>query len=345
MPLRQEIFRDVGLPLGIGQWFVDLQKMQLYWPRGIASQSAIVIYSWASFNEVVDRHFSENRSRFMGFIAQVVRSPNEDHTITIQARNLQNELVPLKLSARSVRDSDGAYIYGLMQTTRHSLELENQAHSLSLILDAVFSAVDGGMIVFDDQLRVRRANRKAIALLGITDLDRQPVDIFADVEARSPQEITSQLAEALRQRASVSGVYQPPRTREAYHWRGTPWGRTGIGARGVVAIFSRQEESTTTTATKLDRYGVLEHIHTPVVIVQLGTAEVCYANLAARTSLQLDGAQKYFVRNLVELCGRAVPPVAYEQIRRGAQFVNLRSGARVSKLQGQPDALLVEYLQ
>ncbi|MBP0587595.1 hypothetical protein, partial [Mycobacterium tuberculosis] len=86
MPLRQQIYREVGLPLGIGQWMVDLQRMRLYWPKGIASPSIDTSYAWASFNEVVDRHFAENRSRFMGYIEDLVRHPDQDRTISIQAR-------------------------------------------------------------------------------------------------------------------------------------------------------------------------------------------------------------------------------------------------------------------
>lgn len=116
-----------------------------------------------------------------------------------------------------------------------------------------------------------------------------------------------------------------------------------MGARGVVAIFSRVDRVVPATS-KIDRYGVLEHVRSPMVVVHLETAEVAYANAAARTTLQLNGGRKYFVRNLVELCGRAVPAVAYEEIRRGAQFVNLRSGARVAKLQGREEELIIEYM-
>lgn len=339
----QQVYRVVGLPLGIGQWLVDLQKMRLYWPRGIVSGQRVE-YTWASFDDVVDRHFSDNRGRFMTYIEDLVRNPGIDRTLSIPVRNLQGELVPLRVSGRSVRDNGEAFIYGVLLAERRGLELEEQAHSLSLILDATFYAADSGMIVFNDQLRVTRANRKAIAVLGITALDRPQAQIFAEIEERSPPEIIERLTEALRQRATVSGVYHPPGTDETYRWRATPWGRAEMGARGVVSVFNRLEDRLVPAAPAANRHAVLRHVHVPVMVLSPHTGEIAFANPAARAAFHLKGDGKSFVRNLVDVCGRAVPPEAYDEVRRGGQFVNLRLGARVSKLEGPPEELLVEYL-
>lgn len=344
MPLQQQqVYREVGLALGIGQWLVDLQKMRLYWPRGIASGIAEVAYTWASFEDVVERHFSDNRARFMTYIEDLVRHPGEDRTLSIYARNLNGDMVPLRLSARSVRDQGEAYIYGILNAGSHSVELEGQAHDLSLILDAVFYAAEGGMVVFDAGLAVRRANRKALAALGVNALDRAQAEVFADLEARTPPEIRSRLVDALRQRATVSGQYRTPLSRNLYRWRATPFGKAEMGARGIVVFFTPIEavEEAPAAAT---RHAVLQHVHVPVMVLKPGTGEISFANPAARSAFNLKSNGKHFVRNLVELCGRAVPPEAYDEVRRGGQFVNLRLGARVAKLDGPPEELLVEYL-
>lgn len=344
MRLQPHIYRDVGLPLGIGQWLVDLQKMRLYWPRGVASNNLNATYGWSSFDEVVDRHFADHRAKFMGFVEDLVRHPGVDRTLAIQARNLEGVLVPLRLAGRSVRDKGEAYIYGVMQAAQHSLELEEQAHSLSLILDAAFFAVDAGVVVFDDKLAVRRANRKALLALGVTGFDRAQAAIFAELEARTPEEIRNRLSEALRQRATVSGLYRTPLTRVVHRWRATPYGRSEMGARGVVVVFERIEEAKETTEIAAARHSVLEHVHVPVMVLRPGTGEIAFANPAACAAFQLKKGGKHYVRNLVDLCGRAVPAEAYDEVRRGARFVNLRLGARVARLEGPPEELLVEYL-
>jgi PAS domain-containing protein len=345
MPHRNQVYREVGLPLGIGQWLVDLQRMQLYWPRGMASGVSTIEYTWASFDEVVERHFSDSRGKFMGYIEDLVRHPGEDRTLSIQARNLKGDLTPLRVSGRSVRDHGDAFIYGLLCAGQHGLELEDQAHTLSLVLDAAFFAVDAGMVVFDHMLTVRRANRKALAALGVTALDRPQQAVFEELEERTPPEIRARLIEAIRQRATVSGIYHTPLTRIVYRWRATPYGKSEEGARGVVVVFERAEappRETNETATA--RHAVLQHVHVPVMVLQPGTGEIAFANPAARAAFKLQSNGKNFVRNLVDLCGRAVPQEAYDEVRRGGQFVNLRLGARVAKLEGPPEELLVEYL-
>ncbi|MBP0652028.1 hypothetical protein J8J40_33705, partial [Mycobacterium tuberculosis] len=74
---------------------------------------------------------------------------------------------------------------------------------------------------------------------------------------------------------------------ETYRWRGTPWGRTDIGARGVVAVFNRLEDRIIPSTVARSRHAVLEHVHIPVVVLQPGSGEISFANTAARSAFHL----------------------------------------------------------
>jgi hypothetical protein len=347
MPGRQGVFGEVALALDIGHWLVDLQKMQIYWPVGLGVKSRRRAYSWTSFDSVVSQYADNERMRFMTFIEEIVRNPGQDRVLSITARGPEGQSIPLRLSARYLKVEGQAYIYGVIVATGHSLELEDQAHSLSLVLDAVFYAAESGMIVLDDGLHITRANREAIGVLGVKTLDAPQMAIFAEMETRLPPDIREQLGVALRQRASVSGIYRRPLTRDVYRWRATPWGKGVMGARGVALVFTQASAdgalAQPQTQGDVSRLKVLENVHIPVVVLKPSTAEIRFANQAARTTFHMKSDGKHFVKNLVDLCGRAVPAEAYEEVRKGGQFINLKMGARLSKVDSAGEDLLVEY--
>lgn len=345
MPIRQDIFGDVGLALDIGHWLVDLQKMRIRWPVGIGMKARKRIYAWTSFEKVVASYAEHERMRFMAYVEDLVRNPGEDRILRVSIKGTDTEDIPLRLSGRYVKVDGLAYIYGIVVATGHGLELESQAHSLSLVLDAVFYGSENGMVVFDDMLRITRANREAIEVLGVRNIDVPQRAIFAEMETRIPHDIRDHMMAALRQRATVSGIFRSQVTQFSYRWRATPWGKGAMGSRGVVVVFNRQPVETSTTGAVADvsRLEVLEHVHIPVVVLKPSTAEIRFANQAARNTFHMKSDSKHYVRNLVDLCGRAVPPEAYEEVRRGGQFVNLKMGARLSKVDSVGEDLLVEY--
>jgi PAS domain-containing protein len=342
MDALAEIYRDVGLPLGIGQWQIDLVALRLFWPRGIGLGGAAVGYVWASFDDVIRSHFAGDRARFMGYIEEIVRAQGGDRILTIETIGPSGEPIPLRISGRYVHDDTGTRIYGVMLALGSWQDLEDRAHDLSLTLDALFYAADSGMVVFDVELTIRRANRKAMAVLGVTQLDRPQEQIFAEMAARAPTEILGRLGEALRQRATVGGVYRTPGTLEAYRWRATPWGKSDLGARGVALVFNRLEDRRI-EPIRTDRNAVLEHLRNPVMVLQPATGEISFANPAARTIFNMKRDGRHFVRNLADLCGRAIPAETYDEIRKGGQFVTLKLGARLSRIDGPAEELLVEY--
>jgi PAS domain-containing protein len=344
MPGRQGVFGEVALALDIGHWLVDLQKMLIYWPVGLGVKSRKRAYNWTSFDTVVNQYVDNERMRFMSFIEDLVRNPGDDRVLSITAKGPDKQNIPLRLSARYMKVDGQAYIYGVIVATGHSLELEDQAHSLSLVLDAVFYAAESGMVVLDDMLRITRANREAIAVLGVKNVDAPQMAIFAEMESRIPTDIREQLMMALRQRATTSGIYRRPLGRELYHWRATPWGKGVMGARGVALVFTKKPvEQVAQSENDVARLKVLENVHIPVVVLKPSTAEIRFANQAARTTFHMKADGKHFVKNLVDLCGRAVPAEAYEEVRKGGQFINLKMGARLTKVDSTGEELLVEY--
>ena len=376
--------QKVGYSLNLGYWLIELETRLVYWPKGLGrpdKQETDIGYHARSMDKLIGMIDEPDQKRFRGFLADILRNDGTDRVMELAYNASWGEKIQLRLAGRQVGKGKAAKIVGFVEVITHWKEATYLARSLSFIIEALFISSDGGIIIFDSSLHVRRLNRNALDLFGISDSDESSGDYAATIEAKLPLRVKNTLIDAIENTVAVSGNFSlgglgSPRM----SWRANPWG-TGIGdMSGIVMVISpkrlprvaelaeneilsevrrevpdkqataqppniQPDESPVISApnTATDqRHLALEWVKHPIALVSISTGEVVFANRSAREFLRISSGKRCYVENLFDLSGFNCDPIA--GIEAGGYPVSLKQGARVGRMTGYDDDILfMEY--
>jgi PAS domain-containing protein len=224
-------------------------------------------------------------------------------------------------------------------------------------------SVQSGVVVIDGQGHVRKANRRALGLVGLAPLEGEEAAAFGALTARLPMPLLRQLREAQTARTASSGALaDAEHLVEPITWVASPWGRGGmvlvlrtIGP-GAVPETTSQSSTGSASAPQPDQNALvggamarartlLDYVHHPCLVIQSRDASIDYANKAAREKLGLKPGLRTHINNLFEISGRHAPRHTYVTSERVTAIATLPMGARVTRMVDiDPDLLFVEYL-
>ena len=376
-----DIVKQVGYTLDIGYWMIEIERRVAYWPKGLGrpkSEGEERGYQVAPLDKVLARVEPEDQGRFRAFLAGIL-SGRTDETIELDFEATWGKRIRLRMAGRRLGHGHDAKVVGLVEVIDRWHEHERLAKSLSFIVEALFISSDSGIVLFDDQLRVRRLNRHALELFGVTDAEEASGDWAAIIEKRLPKGTRDLLLEAIENSSAVSGTLTlgglgGPRL----SWRANPWGE-GVGEMsGLVMTFNakrqirladlaereaRQGPATApapaaapeapvlppvpVVAPELDpaaRHRALEWVKHPTLLVSIASGEIVFANRAARELFHLPAERRSFVENVYDLSGFTCDVDALALGAAGGNVLRLRLGARVGRmLDYDADLLFVEY--
>lgn len=379
-----EIVKKVGYVLGVGYWVLELERRLVYWPKGLGrprGDESERGYQVAPIDKLIARIVPDDQGRFRAFLVAILEG-RDDTSIDIAIQASWGAIVHVRMAGRQVGQGHDAKVIGLVEVIEPLHEAERLAKSLSFIVEALFISSDSGIVIFDDQLRVRRLNRNALDLFGVTDEEETSGDWAAVIEKRMPKGTRELLLEAIQNSSAVSGTLSlgglgSPRLA----WRANPWG-DGIGdMSGLVMTFNAKHRAVgaddhpvASLAQAIEtglaiaaeasqppelppppaavpspaeadaRHKALEWVKHPIVLVSISTGEIAFANRAARDLFRLPAEKRCFVENLYDLSGFScdVDPLAVSAA--GGVALRLRLGARVGRMVDyDADLIFVEY--
>lgn len=226
-----EIVKQVGYTLDIGYWLIDLDSRTVYWPRGLGrprDQDGDRGYIASSLEKTLAQIEDVDQGRFRTFLADILKGQG-DHPIEVTFNASWGAKIHLRLAGRQVGHGKDAKIIGLVEVNDRLKESEHLAKSMGFIVEALFISSDAGIVLFDDRLQVRRLNRNALELFGITDADEESGNWAELIEQKLPKSVREALTEAIENSAAASGTLNLGGlggTRLA--WRANPWGN-GVG--------------------------------------------------------------------------------------------------------------------
>ncbi len=378
--------KQVGYTLDIGYWMIDLDSRVVYWPKGLGRPRDLSDpeergYRASGLDKMMALIDEADQGRFRTFLADILKG-EPDRAIEITHNASWGAKARLRLAGRQVGTGKDAKIIGLVEVIDRWRESERLAKSLSFIIEALFISSDSGIVIFDGQLKVRRLNRNALDLFGVTEAEEEAGDWASIIEKKLPRGTRELLVDAIENSAAVSGTLSlgglgAPRL----SWRANPWGSGSGDMSGLVltlnakrslraadiaeheALMAMTGHAPLATAVEdvpaelpppptppegveggADRHRALEWVKHPVLLVSIATGEIAFANRAAREIFHLPGGKRSFVENLFDVSGFAsdVDPLAITAA--GGNVLRLKLGARVGRmLDYDADLLFIEY--
>jgi PAS domain-containing protein len=247
-----EVVKKVGFAVDIGYWMVDLGKAVAYFPKGLGrphdetEPGMEAGYQVLTMDRTIASVDTEDRDRFRLWVDGFSLPTDQTRVIELAWHSSWGDILQLRLAGRRVDEGDEARIVGLVEVLSRWKEAERLARSLSFIIEAMFISIDDGVVIFDNRLRVRRLNRNALDLFGLTEDDEERGDWAAQIEAMLPRSTREQLLEAIAQSSAVSGILAPngfagPRL----SWRANPWGTTDSDMSGIVMVVASRRPART----------------------------------------------------------------------------------------------------
>lgn len=380
MPDFVDVVRNVGYALDIGFWVIELDTRVVYWPKGLGrpeTEAGDRGYAASPLDQVLAMVDEADLGRFRGYLADVVTADGAIRVIEVGVSATWGGHLDVRFAGRKVGSGRESRVVGLVQVVDRRKAAERLARSLGFVIEALFISVDGGVVIFDSDLKVRRLNRNALDLFGVAEADESDGSYSAAVESQIPPKVRDLLREALASSSSVSGTLTlgglgGPRL----FWRANPWG-TGEGdASGIVMVVgslrrqriadlaeidlrsSAPDRASAFAAvptlpptpppppgdTPADRHRALEWVRHPIVLVSIRTGEIAFANRIARELFHLPAASRWFVENVYDISGFTCDPDGLAIAAAGGHLLRLPFGARVGRMFGYDDDLLfVEY--
>jgi PAS domain-containing protein len=377
---------------------VDVEKSTVYFPKGLGrphheGEAPVETgYQVLSLERMVTCVDAGDRDRFRLWIDGLLASSEDTRVVELLWHASWGADIHLRLAGRMTGSGGEARIVGLVEVLSRWKESERLARSLSFIIEALFISTEDGIIIFDNRLRVRRLNRHAMELFGITEADEERGDWAEVIEAKLPRSTREQLLEAVENSVAVSGILAPagfagPRLA----WRANPWGTGDGDMSGIVMLVAakrptrsavhseiaaaigvqpaaaapspapgqsavvppapsaaaqaavRQDPSPISGGVARD-HRALEWVKHPILLVSIDTAEIVYANRAARELFRLDGDRRSYAENVYDVSGFPSDPDPLSVAAAGHRLVHLKMGARVGRMFDYDDRLLfVEY--
>ncbi|TBW40897.1 PAS domain-containing protein [Siculibacillus lacustris] len=380
-----DVVKKVGYAVDIGYWLVDVDKRQVYLPKGLGrphgpdDPPVETGYQVLSLERTVACVEEPDRDRFRAYLAEILQSPDCDRVVEVAWHASWGGRIHLRLAARRVGTGPGSRIVGLVEVLNRWKEAEHVARSLSFIIEALFISSDDGIIIFDAHLKVRRLNRNALELFGITEAEEDAGDWAGVIEAKLPRSTRERLIEAVGSSSAVSGILAlsglgGPRLA----WRANPWGNGAEEMSGIVMVVTAKRAAREADLVELglaptrpaaapaqvlpepppapvvvpppresrppSNHRALEWVKHPILLVSIETAEVIYANRAAREAFHVPADRRSFVENVCDLSGFPSDPDPLTITTAGHLLLHLKMGARVGRMFDYDDDLLfVEY--
>ena len=376
-----EIVKQVGYTLDIGYWLIDLERRLVYWPKGLGAPkdgSGERRYHASPLDRMIERVDPEDRGRFRAFLGRILDGAT-DGAIELTILSSWGGKSRLRLAGRRTGQGREAKVVGLVEVLDRWLEQERLAKNLSFIVEALFISSESGIVIFDSQLHVRRLNRNALDLFGVTDAEEESGDWASIIEKRLPKATRDLLVEAIESSSAVSGTLSlgglgAPRLA----WRANPWGSGSGDMSGLVMTFSAKRQvrfaelaerealngktpsdrdeatatpilppahvSPTGEEDEQARHRALEWVKHPILLVSIATGEIAFANRSARELYHLPADKRSFVENVYDLSGFTCDVDALAIGVAGGHVLRLKLGARVGRmLDYDADLLFVEY--
>ena len=374
-----EIIQKVGYALDIGYWLIELDTRTVYWPKGLGrpvDEAGERGYHASSLDRILAMIDDKDQGRFRGFLADILATDGAVRRIEVTVNASWGGRAPVRLAGRKVGTGKGARIIGLLEVVAHQKETERLAKSLGHIVEALFISSDSGIVIFDADLKVRRLNRNALDLFGVTDTDEADGNYSAAIEEKLPQRTRDLLKEAIDTSTAISGTLAlgglgSPRLT----WRANPWGGGTGDAAGIVMVFNPKRLSRAADLAEAElrlvpavvdtgaaapspppppiepsgetpahRHKALEWVKHPIVLVSIVTGEIVFANRHARDFYRLPSGKRWFVENLYDVSGFSCDPDPLAIVEAGGHVLRLRLGARVGRMFDYDDQLLfIEY--
>lgn len=372
-----EVIGRIGHALGIGWWTIDIDRRTISLPKRLGAPPGDGDSGYATVP--LDRAYAmipeADLGRFRGFLADILQARGE-RSLDIGFDAPWGARLQLRLVGRQVGQGRDSRIVGLVEEVTHLRATERLAKSLSFIVEALFISSDSGIIIFDSHLRVRRLNRHALELFGVTDEEEAEFAWTPAIERKLPKTTRETLLEAIAGSTAVSGTLSlgglgGPRL----SWRANPWGDGGGDLAGLVMVVDAKrppraadlaeraaekvEDSAPIVVPEADPrlpppptkrggddrgHRALEWVKHPILLVSIRTGEIAFANRAARDFFHLPGDRRSFVENVYDVSGFDCDVDALAIVAGGGHVLRLRLGARVGRmLDYDEDLLFVEY--
>lgn len=377
-----EVIKQVGYALDIGYWLIDLHHRVVYWPKGLGrpkDEDGERGYQASPLDKMIARIEPEDQGRFRAFLVGILEN-DADRTIELSLNATWGRRIRLRIAGRRVGHGAESKIVGLVEVIDRWIEHERLARNLGFIIEALFISSDAGIVIFDAQLKVRRLNRNALDLFGVTEAEEDRGDWAEVIEKRLPRATRELLLEAIETSSAVSGTLSlgglgSPRLA----WRANPWGN-GVGdMSGLVMTFSAKRQirladlaerevmrgmdeaidpppapepptlppihvSPASEDESLARHKALEWVKHPILLISIATGEIAFANRAGREHFRLPADKRCFVENVYDLSGFTCDVDSLAIATAGGHVLRLRLGARVGRmLDYDADLLFVEY--
>lgn len=378
-----EIVKQVGYTLDIGYWMIDLERRLVYWPKGLGRHDeggteAERGYRVAPLDKMIDRIDEADQGRFRRFLADILEG-RSDCVIEMTHLASWGEKIRLRMAGRQIGAGRDTKVVGLVEVIERWREHEMLAKSLGFIIEALFISSDSGIVIFDGALAVRRLNRNALDLFGVTEAEEENGDWAAVIERRLPKTTRDLLLEAIENASAVSGTFSlgglgGPRL----SWRANPWGEgemsglvMTLNAKRQIRVADLAEREALRSGAAAEpppppappeptlppapagapeeielqaRHRALEWVKHPILLVSIATGEIAFANRAARDLYHLPAETRAFVENVYDISGFTCDVDSLAIAAAGGHVLRLKLGARVGRmLDYDADLLFVEY--
>lgn len=375
-----EIVKQVGYSLEIGYWFVEIERRIVYWPKGLgrpAHAPGATGYQAGELDKIIAMIDGPDQGRFRAFLTDILHADGADRVIELTVNSSWGARIEVRLAGRRVGHGKEARIIGLLEVIDRWKKSERLAKSLGFIVEALFISSDSGIVIFDSGLHVRRLNRNALDLFGITEADEADGSYSAALEAKLPQNIRALLEEAIESSSAVSGTLALGGLGASrLTWRANPWGDGQGEMSGIVMVFNPKRLARAADLVDLElraevaakagaqaakptlppppaarhdeapdrRHRALEWVKHPIVLVSISTGEIAFANRAARELYRLPAGKRCFVENVYDVSGFTCDPDPVTIVEAGGHLLRLKLGARVGRMFDYDDDLLfIEY--
>lgn len=374
----ETILYECGSAAGIGFWRFDAERGLLHWPRGFGPARDESYGSWWRLGDFGQFFEASDRARLFDYYENLFAPENPPFTLEIPIKT-EDRRIQLRIEGKQLRLSEHLFAGGLVRDITRRADAEERARSLTQILEAMLGTVHSGVIVLDGQGQVRKANRMAMDIFGVTL--QGPIDTPAlhRLGANLPPSLLETAQRCRQTRTRIEGTSAgAPGFTEPLTWEANSWGRGGVvvvvrpegffGAKVAAALAAAKARSaeagqatptapppaasagaspaneTISAAAVASSRALLEYVRHPCLIIQTRDATVDYANKFAREKLGIKTGVTSHINNLFELTGRHPPRHVYVTADRFNTIITLPMGARVARMNDiDPDLYFVEY--
>lgn len=255
----ETILYECGTAAGIGFWRFDAERGLLHWPRGFGPARDESYGSWWRLGDFGQFFDASDRARLFDYYENLFASENPPFTLEIPI-NADDRRVQLRIEGKQLRISDHLFAGGLVRDITRRADAEERAKSLTQIIEAMLGTVHSGVIVLDGQGQVRKANRMAMDMFGVTLTGPIDTPALHRLGANLPPSLLETVQRCRQTRARVEGSSAGATVKtEPLTWEANPWGRGGVvivvrpegffGAKIAAALASVQGRSSETQGT------------------------------------------------------------------------------------------------